>query len=107
MSLDLRELMEQAQRLSRDLEGRRADLARREVEGQSGAGLVSAVMNGTGDLLRLHVDPKTFQSDQALVEDLIVAAVNAALLEVRQLQQRELSGLAAGSPLGFGPPGDR
>jgi DNA-binding YbaB/EbfC family protein len=99
--------MEQAQRLTRDLQGRQEELGRREVEAQSGAGLVTAVMNGRGDLLRLRIDPKLFAriaSDQALIEDLIVAAVNGALGEVHKLQQTELSSLAApfGGNLGQG-----
>lgn len=109
MDLDLNKLMEQAQRFSQELQGRQAELGRREVEGQSGAGLVKAVMNGRGELLRLRIDPKTFSgvgADQALVEDLVVAAVNAALASVRDLQQRELAGLAGGAnalglPVGF------
>jgi nucleoid-associated protein EbfC len=105
VELDLRKLMEQAQQLSRNLEGRRAELSRREIEGQAGAGLVTAVMSGTGQLLRLHIDPKTFQSDQALVEDLIVAAVNSALAEVRALQQRELTGFVPGAAFVVPPQG--
>ncbi len=100
MDFDLGKLMEQAQRLTRDLQGRQEELARREVEGQAGAGLVTAVMNGRGDLLRLRIDPQMFArigSDQSMVEDVIVAAVNAALAEVQKLQQGELSSLA--SPL--------
>ena len=89
--------MEQAQQLTRDLQGRQEELARREVEGQAGAGLVTAVMNGRGDLVRLRIDPKMFArmaNDQALVEDVIVAAVNAALTQVHKLQQSELASLA-------------
>ncbi len=93
MELHLGKLMEQAQAIARTLEVRRAELGRREIEGQAGAGLVTAVMTGTGELVRVHIDPKAFQSDPALVEDLIVAAVNTALGEVRSLQQRELGGL--------------
>jgi DNA-binding YbaB/EbfC family protein len=108
VELDLGKLMEQAQRLTRDLQGRQEELARREVEGQAGAGMVAAVMNGRGDLLRLRIDPKMFArlgNDQALVEDLIVAAVNAALGEVHKLQQGELASLAGPFAGASGLPG--
>ena len=115
MELDLGKLLAQAQAFSRDLEGRREALGRREVEGQSGAGLVGAVMNGRGELLRLRIDPKAFAqitaapdgapADSALLQDLIVAAVNAALAEVSLLQQRELQGLAGG-PFGGALPAE-
>lgn len=111
MGPDLGKLMQQAQQLSRELQGRQAELSRREVEGQSGAGLVTAVMNGRGECLRVRIDPGAFAAasgDQALVEDLIVAAINAALGEVQKLQQRELASLAGpfAGPFGEGlPPG--
>jgi hypothetical protein len=117
VELDLGKLMQQAQQLTRDLQGRQEELAQREVEGQAGAGMVTAVMNGRGDLLRLRISPKMFAqmgSDQALVEDLIVAAVNAALAEVQKLQQGELAGLVgpfgglsglSGLPFGAAPGG--
>jgi DNA-binding YbaB/EbfC family protein len=107
MELDLGKLMEQAQHLSRELQGRQADLGRREVEGQSGAGLVTATMNGRGELLRVRIDPKTFAGgpqDQGLIEDLVVAAVNAAIGEVQKLQQQQLSSLGSAFP-GLGLPG--
>jgi hypothetical protein len=100
MEFDLGQLMQQAQRLQGEVRRKQAELATREVEGQSGAGLCSAVANGRGELLRVKLDPKLDLGDRALVEDLVTAAVNAALAKVRELQVQELAGLAGGSPLG-------
>lgn len=70
------------------------------MEGQAGAGLVTATASGNGQLLRLKLDPKIDPSDSALLLDLIVAAVNAALTKVQEMQRQELSGLAGTLPLG-------
>jgi DNA-binding YbaB/EbfC family protein len=98
--------MEQAQRLQHALEDRQQELARQEVQGQAGAGLVTATANGRGEIVRLHIDPKIF-SDPALLEDLIVAAVNAALRQAQELQQREMQSLFPIPGLGGPPSSDR
>ena len=100
MDLDLGKLFQQAQQLQGEVRRRQEELGRREVEGQSGAGLVTAVASGAGQLLRLTFDPKADLADPALLGDLIVAAVNTALARAHELQQQELAGVAGGFPLG-------
>jgi nucleoid-associated protein EbfC len=92
LDVDLAKLMEQAQRLQQGLAARQAELARQEVQGQAGAGLVTATANGRGEILRVHIDPKVF-SDPALLEDLLVAALNTVLRRVQELQQSEMQSL--------------
>jgi DNA-binding YbaB/EbfC family protein len=92
VDVDLAKLMEQAQRLQHALQDRQQELARQEVQGHAGAGLVTATANGRGEILRLHIDPKVF-SDPALLEDLLVAAINAALRQAQELQQSEMQSL--------------
>ncbi len=100
MPFDLGELVRQAQALQGELRRKQEELARREVVGQAGAGLVTATVSGRGELLRLAIDPAVDLADRKLVEDLVVAAVNAALSRAQELQRQELSGLAGGLPLG-------
>jgi len=95
--------MEQAQKLQRDLQGRQAELARKEVQGQAGAGLITATANGRGEILRVHIDPKVF-ADPALLEDLLVAAINDALRRAQEVQQEEMQSLFPIPGMG-GPPG--
>jgi nucleoid-associated protein EbfC len=100
MEFDLAQVLKQAQALSGELKRKQEDLARREVTGDAGAGLVTAVANGRGELLRVKLDAKLDLTDRALVEDLVTAAVNAALGRARELQQKELGALAGSLPLG-------
>ncbi|HUB09224.1 MAG TPA: YbaB/EbfC family nucleoid-associated protein [Myxococcales bacterium] len=97
MELDLGKLMQQAQALQGELKRKQEELARQEVSAQAGAGLVTAVVNGRGELLCVKIDPKLDLGDRGLLEDLVTAAVNAALARSRELQQKELAG---GLPLG-------
>ena len=100
MPFDLGELLRQAQQLQGDVRRKQEELGRREVVGQAAAGLVTATATGLGELVRIAIDPGVDLADRKLVEDLIVAAVNAALARARELQQQELAGLAGGLPLG-------
>ena len=57
------------------------DLATLKASGEAGGGLVRATANGKQQILTIEVDESLFSSpeDRAMVTDLTVAAVNAAL----------------------------
>ena len=61
------------------------------ADGESGAGLVKALVNGNKQVLRIDIDPSLLkESDQTILQDLIVAAVNKALQNVDEKTQLEL-----------------
>lgn len=60
------------------------------AEGESGAGLVKALVNGNKQVIRIDIDPSLLkESDQTILQDLIVAAVNKALKNVEEKTQLE------------------
>ena len=78
------------------------ELARTEVEGQSGAGLVKIVMTCRHDVKRVSIDPSLLGEDRDMLEDLVAAAFNDALRRAEATSQEKLGSLTAGMPL---PPG--
>jgi DNA-binding YbaB/EbfC family protein len=72
------------------------------VEAESGGGLVKVAMNGKCELTRLVVDPKALPaqggeaSDRAMLEDLVVAAVNAAVEKARAAADEHLAKASGG-----------
>ncbi|MCU0397337.1 MAG: YbaB/EbfC family nucleoid-associated protein [Cyclobacteriaceae bacterium] len=61
------------------------------ASGESGGGMVKAVVNGKKQLIRLEIDPTLIKpEDQAIMQDLIVAAVNKASEEAELLAREEL-----------------
>jgi len=61
------------------------------AEGESGAGLVKALVNGAKQVVRIDIDPSLLkENDQAILQDLIVAAVNKAMQNVDERTQEEL-----------------
>lgn len=62
-----------------------------KAEGESGAGMVKATVNGKRQLIALDVDPVLIKSDDKLVlQDLIIAAVNKASEEAEVLAKEAL-----------------
>ncbi|MBP0459744.1 MULTISPECIES: YbaB/EbfC family nucleoid-associated protein [Streptomyces] len=94
---NMQELLQQAQKMQQDLAQAQEELAATEVEGQSGGGLVKAVVNGSGELKGLVIDPKAVDpEDTETLADLVLAAVQAANDNAHQLQQQKLGPLAQG-----------
>ncbi|MEU7551013.1 YbaB/EbfC family nucleoid-associated protein [Streptomyces sp. NPDC044571] len=103
---NMQQLLQQAQKMQQDLAAAQEELARAEVQGQSGGGLVQATVTGAGELRALVIDPKAVDpEDTETLADLVVAAVQAATENAQALQQEKLGPLAQGLGGGSGIPG--
>lgn len=105
---DLGELMAKAKEVQDRLAEVQRDLARRRVEGAAGGGMVTAVATGELRILEIRIEPALLESgDRDMLQDLIAAAVNAALTNAQQLIQQEMQRASAGLSirLPFGPQG--
>lgn len=98
----LGDLMKQAQQVQERMQELQEELARLEVTGESGAGLVRVVMNGRHEVRRVELDDSLMSEDKALIEDLVAAACNDAVHRVEKAQQEKMSGLATGFGLPLG-----
>ncbi len=94
--------MKQAQQMQENMQRAQEELARTEVEGQAGAGLVKVVMTCRHDVKKVAIDPSVAGEDRDMLEDLVAAAFNDAVRRVEAATQQKMGGLAAGLPL---PPG--
>ncbi len=93
-------LMQQAQEMQEKFQKAQEELARAEVQGEAGGGLVKVVMNGKREVLRLSIDDSLFkEDDKEILEDLVAAAVNDAVHKVAQLKQEKMSELTGGIQL--------
>jgi len=102
MKNQLAGLMKQAQQMQDNLKKAQEDLARIEVEGQAGAGMVKVLMTCRHDVKRVTIDPALLGEDRDMLEDLIAAAINDAVRRVETATQEKMSGLTMGMPM---PPG--
>ncbi|WP_348673129.1 YbaB/EbfC family nucleoid-associated protein [uncultured Abyssibacter sp.] len=95
-------LMRQAQEMQSKMQQKQQELAERETEGQSGAGMVKVVMNGRHEVKRVTIDPSVLEEDKEFLEDLVAAAVNDAVARVEEENKSAMSELTSGLNL---PPG--
>ncbi len=82
--MDIQYLMRQAKKLEKAVADAKEKLGDLAVEAESGGGLVKVHMNGKFEVTRLAIDPKALQeNDRGMLEDLVTAAVNAAVEKAR------------------------
>jgi DNA-binding YbaB/EbfC family protein len=99
---NLAELMRNAGKLRESVARATEALGQLQVEGTSGGGAVTAVINGRLELVSIRIDPKLVaDGDTELLEDLVTAAVNAGLTKARDTAAQSLASLAGSMPLGF------
>ena len=104
---NINELMKQAQAMQEKMQKMQEDVAKLEVTGEAGAGLVRIVMNGRHDVRSVKIDPTLLKEADAddnreMLEDLIAAAVNDAVRKLESTQQEQMQKLTGGMQM---PPG--
>jgi len=88
---DWGELVKKAQEMQTRMAQVQQDLARRSVEGSSGGGMVTAVATGELRIREIRIEPTLFEGDdREMLQDLVAAAVNAALTAAQKMVQEEL-----------------
>jgi len=89
-------LMKQAQQMQEKLQAAQEELARLEVTGEAGGGMVRVVMNGQRDVRKVEIDPVLMRDEREVLEDLVAAAVNDANRRVETLTKEKMAGLTTG-----------
>ena len=101
MKGNIANLMQQAQKMQKEMEKAQQELAKLEVTGQSGGGMVTVLMNGQHAVKRVTIDP-TLTDDMEMLEDLIAAATNDAVNRIKATSEERMAGMTQGMSL---PPG--
>jgi nucleoid-associated protein EbfC len=99
--LDMQQLLAAAQQMQSQLATAQQELADAEVEGTAGGGLVTAVVNGQGELVDLTIaaeaiEPGEPEETAQTLADMVLAAVRDAYRAVSDLQQEKMGPFAAG-----------
>ena len=95
-------MMKQAQQMQENMKVMQDQLAKMEIEGQSGAGMVKVIMTCRYDVKRVSIDDSLIGDDKEMLEDLLAAAVNDAVRRVESISQEKMAGFTSGMGL---PPG--
>lgn len=100
---NLGQLMKQAQAMQGKMAEMQEKLESMEIEGSSGAGMITVTLNGKGAMRGVKIDPSLAKADEMeILEDLITAAHNDAKSKLEQKVQEETADMMGGLEL---PPG--
>ncbi len=92
--MNIQQMMKQAQEMQERLQ---RELAATEVEATAGGGMVTVVMNGRKQVMRIAIDPEVVNADDVeMLQDLIVAAINDAQRKVDDTVAGKMGGLMGG-----------
>jgi nucleoid-associated protein EbfC len=110
--IDMQQLLAAAQQMQDQLMNAQQELADAVVEGSAGGGLVTAKVNGQGDLVDLTISPSLIEAEDPddtaqTIADLVLAAVRDANRAAADLQAEKMGPLASGIGAlgGSGAPG--
>lgn len=91
---DLQKMLKNAQEMQDRLQ---REMAEMRVEGSSGGGMVTVVLDGQKNLHALRLEPEVVNAqDVPMLQDLIIAAFNDAAAKVNDILASKLGGLGAG-----------
>jgi DNA-binding YbaB/EbfC family protein len=97
------DLMKSAQQMQQQMQDLQKELAARTITSDAGGGMVQATVNGRLELIKLKIDKsKIDPTDIDMLEDVIVAAVNAAQSRAADFVKQEMQKKAGEMGL---PPG--
>jgi len=102
MKGQLGQLMQQAQQMQENLKRAQEEIAKLEVTGSAGGGMVEVTMTGRHEVRRVRIDRKLITDDPEMAEDMVAAAVNDAVNRVAEASQQKLGNVSSGMSL---PPG--
>jgi len=93
-------MMQQIQKMQKDLERMQEEVDSKTVEAQAGGGVVRVVCNGALEVVDVSIDPQAVDPDDVeMLEDLITAGVNEGMRAAREMVSEEMRKVTGGMNL--------
>ena len=86
-------LMKKAQQMQADMEKAQQELANLSVTGQAGGDMIKIVMSGKHNVQLVTIEDELFQGDKEMLEDLLAAAMNDAVRQIKVTSQDSMAGM--------------
>ena len=95
--MDMSEIMRQAQQMQQKMSQVQNELAGKTVTASVGGGMVSVTVNGKNEILSVRIEKEVINpEDQAMLQDLIVSAVNEGIRKAQDLARDEMRKITGG-----------
>jgi len=90
-------MLQAAQEMASKMKSFQTDLRSKTAVGESGGGMVSAAVNGAGELVSIKIEPSLIDpQDSEMMCDLIVAAVNVAFKRIADMKTDKMKEMTGG-----------
>ncbi|MFC1489087.1 YbaB/EbfC family nucleoid-associated protein [Thermodesulfobacteriota bacterium] len=90
-------MMKQAQKLQAKMLRLQEEMAEKTVETTSGGGMVKVMANGRQQVVSIEIEKEVIDPDDAeMLQDLILAAVNDAIVKSQEMVSDEMNKLTGG-----------
>ena len=94
---NMNNLMKQAQRMQRQMEEKQKELEEKQYSASAGGGAVTVTVSGKKEVLSVKLSEEVVDPDDIeMLEDLIVAATNAAFRQAEEDSSQMMSQLTGG-----------
>jgi DNA-binding YbaB/EbfC family protein len=101
--MNMGKMMHQAKKMQEKMQQMQEEMAKAEVSAEAGNGMVRITATGDKRIRRIEIAPALWQEqDKALIEDMVAAAVNAAMQQIEDTLAARQKEMFSGMPL---PPG--
>lgn len=93
--LDIQKMMKQAQKIQQDMGQVQEELGKIIITGTAGGGAVTVTCNGKLEFTQVKISPEA-AGDPAMLEDLVLAAIQDATKKVNDITQEKMSSITNG-----------
>ncbi len=94
---DMGNMMKQAQKLQSKMLRLQEEMGDKTVEATAGGGMVKVVANGRQQILSIQIEKEVVDpEDTEMLQDLVLAAVNDALVKSQEMVSGEMNKLTGG-----------
>jgi nucleoid-associated protein EbfC len=95
--INIQEAMSKLREMQEKMQEAQDNLAHIKTSAEAGAGMVKVTVNGKKQILSLDIDADLLNpQDKEMAQDLIIAAVNKALIEIDDLAKDQMQKVTEG-----------
>lgn len=95
-------LLKQAQKMQAQMMLAQEELEKAVLEGTSGGGAVKVTVNGNSEVKSITISPEVVDpQDVEMLEDLILTAINEAVLKSKKMAEQKMGNVTGGLSAGF------
>lgn len=93
-------MMKQMQKMQADMGRVQDELADQEIEASAGGGMVTAVVNGKQEVVKIEIKAEAVDPEEVdLLQDMVLAAVNEAMRQAQELAAQKMGAVTGGMGL--------